>query len=70
MNKLLESLLILGAQYGLPFVIDCIKSLKKTDITINDIEVLFSNVKPYEAYQIPDIVPGNASNIFNPIPPK
>jgi hypothetical protein len=41
-------------QYGPEFVMQIITILKKPDATIQDVEVLFTGVKPYSAYNIPD----------------
>ncbi len=46
-----------AVKYGPDFVISVINALKKTDATIADVEALFANVKPYDSYGIPSVVP-------------
>lgn len=58
MSPQLAAILIqAGITYGPQFVQDIIAVLKKSDPTLDDIAALFANVKPYSAYNIPDVVP-------------
>jgi len=58
MNPALVALLIqAGLTYGPQFITDIKNLLNKTNVTIDDIEAVFANVKPYSAYGIPSIVP-------------
>ena len=44
-------------QYG-PSVITAVKILlKKENATIEDVEAIFADLKPYEAFNIPEIIP-------------
>lgn len=63
---LLEALIIAGIQYGPQLVTDIKNLLSKKDATIDDVEVLFSNLKPYSYFNIPDFVPGSNPIIVNP----
>lgn len=49
----IEALIILAAKYGPQFVSSVIALFKKEQITVAEVEQLFANVKPYEAYGIP-----------------
>lgn len=54
---LIQALIMAGIQYG-PSIITDIKNLfNKKDATIEDIEAVFANLKPYSAFNIPDIAP-------------
>jgi hypothetical protein len=55
--QLLEALILASLKYGPGFVTDVIALFKQKEITIDQVESLFANVKPYEAYGIPDKVP-------------
>jgi hypothetical protein len=47
----------LGIQYGPEFVTKLISILKNKEATLDDVEKLFADVKPYSAYGIPDKLP-------------
>ncbi len=64
----IEALIILAAKYGPELVVNIIAVFKKQDPTLEDFHVLFSNVKPYEAYNIPDVGPDVGPD-GKPIPP-
>lgn len=51
---ILEALIILAAKYGPKFVADVCALFKRHDVTVADLEALFGQVKPYQAYNIPD----------------
>jgi hypothetical protein len=53
----LSLILTLAVRYGPEFVLEVIALFKKKDLTVDDVEALFQNVKPYSAYGIPDVVP-------------
>jgi hypothetical protein len=53
----LSLILSLAVKYGPEFVLEVIALFKKKELTIDDVEALFKNVKPYSAYGIPDVVP-------------
>lgn len=53
----IEALIVLLAKYGPELVIKLIAMLKKKEITVEEVEALFMEVKPYEAYNIPDTAP-------------
>lgn len=55
MNALIPLLIEAGIKYGPEFVLNIIAIIKKPDATVDDVEALFKNVKPYAAYNIPDI---------------
>ena len=44
-------------QYGPEFVKGIVSALQRKDVTVAEIESLFSGVKPYSSYGIPDKVP-------------
>ena len=46
-----------GLQYGPQFVTDIIAILKNPNATVADVKAAFSNLKPYEAYNIPNVGP-------------
>jgi hypothetical protein len=50
--SLLENAMGLALKYGPTFVADLIANFKVKDPNLDDIEALFRNVKPYEAYGI------------------
>ncbi len=53
---LLEALVIAAVKYGPGFVNSIIALFKqKTPPTIAEVEALFATVKPYSAYNIPDV---------------
>lgn len=54
---LLEAVLIYGVKYGIPAAQSIIALWKKDKPTIEEIEALFSTLKKYEDYGIPDKVP-------------
>lgn len=54
----LEAIIILAAKYGPEFISSLIALFKAKEITVQQVEELFANVKPYEAYGIPEIPPG------------
>lgn len=58
--ELIASLVLLAAKYGPEFVASIIALLKQKTVSIEDVEKLFSNVKPYADYNIPDIAPSSA----------
>ncbi len=49
---LLQLLIEAGIKYGPTFVTDIIALFKKQDVTIDEIEQLFANVKPLASYNI------------------
>lgn len=51
---LLEALVVLAAKHGPEFVANITAALKKKEITVDEVHNLFANVKPYEAYGIPN----------------
>ena len=53
----IEALIILAAKYGPEFVMAIIALFKKPNPTIADVEAIFADVKPYDAYGIPVTVP-------------
>lgn len=53
----IEALVVLAVQYGVPFVQNIIATMKKQNVTLDELDALFNSVKPYEAYGIPDKVP-------------
>lgn len=44
-------------QYGIPAAQELIALFKKPDATIADVETMFAKVKPYEAFNIPVLIP-------------
>ncbi len=48
----IEAIVILAAKYGPEFVTSIIALFKKRDVTIEEIEALFANVKPLSSYGI------------------
>ena len=54
MSPLIEALIIAGIKYGPEFVSAVVKLMKTETVTIEQVEQLFANVKPYDAYNIPD----------------
>lgn len=46
-----------GLQYGPQLVLDIEKILSNPNATVADVAAAFSNLKPYEAYGIPDVAP-------------
>ncbi len=48
----LEAIIILAAKYGPEVVTGIIALFKKQTVTIDDVEKLFANVKPFEAYNV------------------
>lgn len=44
-------------KYGPELVLDVVNLLKKKGITVDEIETIFANVKPYSAFGIPDVAP-------------
>lgn len=57
MNPLIALLVQAGLQYGPEFVTKIIAILRNPNSTVQDVENVFANLKPYEAYNIPDVVP-------------
>lgn len=56
MNPALVALIIqYGLQYGTPAAMEIIAVLKNSNATISDVEALFTKIKTYEQYNIPDI---------------
>ena len=55
MSPLITLLVTAGLQYGPEFVTSIIAILKNPNATIQDVENAFANLKPYSAYQIPNI---------------
>lgn len=55
-NPAVGFLVSVGIQYGPDFVAALIKLLKNKDATIDDVEKLFADVKPYSAFGIPEKV--------------
>jgi hypothetical protein len=53
----LIAILTLAVQSGPEFITTLLALLKQETVTIEDIQKLFDNVKPYEAYGIPDVAP-------------
>lgn len=58
---LIEALAISLVKYGPEYVNKLIALFKQAEPTVADVEALFANVKPYEAYGIPDVVPTPAT---------
>ncbi len=54
---LLATIVQASITYGIPFAQNLIALFKKQEISISDVETLFANVKRYEDYNIPDVVP-------------
>lgn len=54
---LLQALIVAGIQYGPQIVTDIKNLLNKKDATISDVEAVFANLKPYSAFNIPDVAP-------------
>ncbi len=48
----IEAIIILAAKYGPEFITGLIALFKKHDVTIDEIEQLFANVKPLSSYGI------------------
>ncbi len=48
----IEAIVILAAKYGPTFVTEIMALFKKQDVTIDEIEKLFANVKPLSSYGI------------------
>lgn len=67
---LLQALIVAGIQYGPQIVTDIKNLLSKKDATIADVEAVFANLKPYSAFNIPDIAPTNpvVAPISLPVP--
>ena len=61
MNPLVQALVIAAIQYGPEFVTKLIAILRNPSATVDDVEKLFANVKPYASYGIPDVAPVVAS---------
>lgn len=55
MNPLITLLVTAGLQYGPEFIANIIAILKNPNATIQDVENAFANLKPYSAYNIPNI---------------
>lgn len=52
---LIATLVQYAVQYGIPAVMDVIAIIKRPDATIADVEAMFSKVKTYDQYNIPNI---------------
>ncbi len=52
---IVQLLIQAGIQYGPAFVTEAIAIIKNQNATVADVEALFAKVKPYEAYNIPNI---------------
>jgi hypothetical protein len=50
----MEYALSLALKYGPQLVADLIEALKKKGITVAEVEAMFADVKPYEAFGIKD----------------
>lgn len=48
-------ILMFGLRYGPEAATAIIALIKKKDITLDDVDAVFANVKPYSAYGIPDV---------------
>ena len=78
MNPALVALLIqAGLTYGPQFITDIKNLMNKTNVTIEDIETVFANVKPYSAYGISAVVsadkptpPTTVAGLPTSIPPQ
>lgn len=46
------TLISLADKYGIPFVQRIVALMKQKEVTVDDVEALFANVKPFEAYDI------------------
>lgn len=55
--ELLNALVLAGFQYGPQIVTDIKNLFNKKDATIDDVEAVFANLKPYSAFGIPDVAP-------------
>lgn len=53
----IEALVILAAKWGPQLVLDIEKVFTKSDPTIQEFADLFRDLKPYDAFGIPDIAP-------------
>jgi hypothetical protein len=51
---LLEALVIAAVKYGPGFATSVLALFKQKEITLEQVEALFANVKPYSDYGIPD----------------
>lgn len=54
---LIQALIVAGIQYGPQIVTDIKNLLSKKDATIEDVEAVFANLKPYSDFNIPAIAP-------------
>jgi hypothetical protein len=69
MSATLITLLIqAGLTYGPEFVTSIIAIMKNPNATFDDVEALFSKVKPYSAYGIPDKPATSAPNTVAGLP--
>jgi hypothetical protein len=57
MSPLVAFCITEALQYGPEFVKSVIAAFQKPNPTVMDIEILFAGVKPYSAYNIPDVNP-------------
>jgi len=55
--QVVAALVVLAAKYGPDLIVQIIALFKKEVITVDELEALFGTVKPYEAFEIPDVAP-------------
>lgn len=52
----LEAIIILAAKYGPQLALNIVALFKSKEVTVEQVEQAFANLKPYEAYGIPEVV--------------
>ena len=55
MSPLISLLVTAGLQYGPEFVTSIIAILENPNSTVADVKAAFANLKPYSAYNIPNL---------------
>lgn len=70
MNPLIMLLVQAGLTYGPEFVTNIIAVLKNPASTVQDVENAFSNLKPYAAYNIPNIPVAPIPSVILPATPS
>lgn len=66
---LIQALIMAGLTYGPQIVTDIKNLLNKKDATIDDVEAVFANLKPYSAFGIPDVAPVVNTVVVSPTIP-
>lgn len=69
MSPLITLLITAGLQYGPEFVTSIIAIIENPNATVADVKAAFSNLKPYSAYNIPNIPTTSGINAAPTITP-